>query len=78
MDWKIFFKKDIREFGSHSSGTTNTFRVLESQQDCRLCDGFIEGLTRNASSHSLSCRYQPVMVWLGRCRWTYLTCLRWF
>ena len=25
---KFFFKKDIREFGSHSSGTTNTFRVL--------------------------------------------------
>ncbi|MGP5428298.1 glycerol-3-phosphate 1-O-acyltransferase PlsY [Enterococcus malodoratus] len=25
---KLFFKKDIREFGSGNSGTTNTFRVL--------------------------------------------------
>lgn len=25
---KIFFKKDIRQFGSGNSGTTNTFRVL--------------------------------------------------
>lgn len=25
---KIFFQKDIREFGSGNSGTTNTFRVL--------------------------------------------------
>ncbi|CAM3247383.1 glycerol-3-phosphate 1-O-acyltransferase PlsY [Vagococcus fessus] len=25
---KIFFNKDIREFGSFSSGTTNTYRVL--------------------------------------------------
>ena len=29
-DWvgKIFFKKDIRQFGSGNSGTTNTYRVL--------------------------------------------------
>lgn len=25
---KLFYNKDIREFGSHSSGTTNTYRVL--------------------------------------------------
>jgi glycerol-3-phosphate acyltransferase PlsY len=25
---KLFFKKDIRQFGSGNSGTTNTFRVL--------------------------------------------------
>lgn len=25
---KFFFKKDIRDFGSGNSGTTNTFRVL--------------------------------------------------
>ena len=25
---KIFYKKDIRNFGSGNSGTTNTFRVL--------------------------------------------------
>ena len=25
---KLFFKKDIRQFGSGNTGTTNTFRVL--------------------------------------------------
>ncbi|MDF0479114.1 glycerol-3-phosphate 1-O-acyltransferase PlsY [Vagococcus sp. PNs007] len=25
---KLFYKKDIRNYGSHSSGTTNTYRVL--------------------------------------------------
>ncbi|QIL46650.1 glycerol-3-phosphate 1-O-acyltransferase PlsY [Vagococcus coleopterorum] len=28
---KLFFNKDLREFGSKSSGTTNTFRVLGRQ-----------------------------------------------
>ncbi|MBU5584825.1 glycerol-3-phosphate acyltransferase, partial [Enterococcus sp. S181_ASV_20] len=27
---KFFFKKDIREFGSHSSGTTNTCLLYTS------------------------------------------------
>lgn len=27
-NWKIFFKKDIRQFGSGNTGATNSFRVL--------------------------------------------------
>jgi len=28
---KLFYKKDIRQFGSGNTGTTNTFRVLGKQ-----------------------------------------------
>lgn len=33
---KIFYHKDIRNFGSGNSGTTNTYRVLGKKQE-QLC-----------------------------------------
>ncbi len=32
---KLFFKKDIRQFGSGNTGTTNTFRVLGNLPELR-------------------------------------------
>lgn len=34
---KLFFKKDIRQYGSGNTGTTNTFRVLGKKLELLSC-----------------------------------------
>lgn len=37
---KLFFNKDIRDYGSKNAGTTNALRVLEQSRSFDVCNRF--------------------------------------
>ncbi|MDN6639549.1 MAG: glycerol-3-phosphate 1-O-acyltransferase PlsY [Tetragenococcus sp.] len=63
---KLFYKKDIREYGSGNSGTTNTFRILGVKAGFAV---FLADLLKGTLATSLA--YLPNTdinpLWLGLC-----------
>ncbi|AYW48741.1 glycerol-3-phosphate acyltransferase [Tetragenococcus osmophilus] len=63
---KIFYKKDIRQYGSGNSGTTNTFRILGVKAGFAV---FLADLLKGTLATSLA--YLPYVdinpLWLGLC-----------
>lgn len=63
---KLFFKKDIRQYGSGNSGTTNTFRVLGKPAGFTV---FLLDLLKGTLATSLVYLFQLNInpLWLGIC-----------
>lgn len=82
---KLFFKKDIRQFGSGNTGATNSFRVLGRPAGflvtfLDIFKGFITvffplWLPVHADGPISTFFYKWFNCWLMRYTWTCLSCL---